>query len=73
MPPIAAQVAGLEPHMAAKMAQPATFATPSPPGRRYSQRCVDSYRSTAARVLPMAAPIRTNNGIASRVKLLSSP
>ena len=31
MPPMAAQVAGLDPHMAAKIEQPMTLATPSPP------------------------------------------
>ena len=70
--PIAEQVAGELPHIAANTLQASTLATPSPPGTRESQRLSDEYRSSPARDLPIAAPISTNSGMVSSVKLSSS-
>src|SRR3954471_5372087 len=65
--PIAEQVAGDEPAIAANKAQANTLAIPSPPGTRLSQTWMAEYRSRPAGDLPMAAPFRMNNGIDSSV------
>ena len=65
--PIAEQVAGEEPAIAANSAQANTLATPSPPGTRCNQACSAEYRSCPARDLPIAAPFRMNSGIDSSV------
>src|SRR3569832_1607843 len=64
--PMAAQQAGDEPVSAAKIAQAPRLEITRPPGSRYSQRSSDSYRSLPAGDEPMAAPIITNIGIATR-------
>src|SRR6266581_8930287 len=65
--PIAEQVAGEEPAMAANSAQAKTLATPSPPGTRCSQACSAEYKSWPARDRPIAAPFRMNSGIDNSV------
>ena len=70
--PIAEQVAGLEPAMAANNAQANTFAIPNPPGILFIQTCIAAYKSWPALDLPIAAPLRMNNGIDSNVMLAIS-
>ena len=70
--PIAEQVAGLDPAMAANRPQASTTATPSPPGTRCSHVCKASYRSLPARDLPIAAPFRMKSGIVNKVMLANS-
>src|ERR1700685_1603282 len=65
--PIAEQVAGEDPAIAANSAQANTLATPSPPGTRCSQACSAEYKSCPARDLPIAAPFRMNSGIDNSV------
>ena len=65
--PIAEQVAGEEPAIAANSAQANTLATPRPPGTRCSQACSAEYRSCPARDLPIAAPFRMKSGIDNSV------
>src|SRR5260370_37899114 len=65
--PIAEQVAGEEPAIAANNAQANTLATPRPPGMRCSQACSAEYRSCPARDLAIAAPLRMHSGIDSRL------
>src|ERR1044071_7438055 len=65
--PIAEQVAGEEPAMAANSAQANTLAMPRPPGTLCSQVWMAEYRSLPAGDFPMAAPFRMNSGIDSRV------
>ncbi len=67
--PIAEQVAGLEPAIAANSAQANTLAMPRPPGTRPSHTCIAAYRSWPARVRPIAEPLRMNSGIDSSVML----
>ena len=70
--PIAEQVAGLDPAIAAKRAQANTLATPSPPGTLFIQTCIAPYRSWPARERPIAAPFRMKSGIESSVMLAIS-
>jgi len=70
--PMAEQVAGLEPDMAANRAQANTLAMPSPPGILFIQACMAEYRSLPAGLLPMAAPFRMKSGIDSSVMLAIS-
>ena len=65
--PIAEQVAGDDPAIAANSAQANTLATPRPPGTRCSQACSAEYRSCPARDLPIAAPFRMKSGIDNNV------
>src|SRR6476619_3057900 len=65
--PIAEQVAGEEPAIAANRAQANTLAMPSPPGTLCSQVWMAEYRSLPAGDLPIAAPFRMNRGIDSSV------
>jgi len=65
MAPMAAAVAGLDPEIAAKMAQAAIVTTARPPGR-----CPTQVRRQAMRYLEMppwdmTTPANTNEGIAS--------
>jgi hypothetical protein len=57
---------------AANTEQASTFARPKPPGTLFNQRLREEYKSEPARDLPMAAPIKINNGMVSRVKLSNS-
>ena len=70
--PIAEQVAGLEPAIAANRAQANTLAMPRPPGTRPIQACSAAYRSWPARDRPIAAPFRMKSGIDSSVMLAIS-
>src|SRR5712664_1718163 len=65
--PMAEQVAGDDPAIAANNAQANTLATPSPPGTRCSQACSAEYKSWPARDLPIAAPFRMKSGIDNSV------
>src|SRR6266571_8259326 len=65
--PIAEQVAGEDPAIAANSAQANTLAMPSPPGTLCSQVWMAEYRSLPAGDLPIAAPFRINSGIDSSV------
>src|SRR5258707_7440919 len=64
--PIAEQVAGDDPAIAANHAQANTVATPSPPGTRCSHACSAEYKSCHAPDLPIAAALKMNNGIVNR-------
>src|SRR3569623_1697737 len=65
--PIAEQVAGDDPAMAANNAQANTLAMPSPPGILCSQAWMALYKSRPAGERPIAAPFRMNNGMDSNV------
>src|SRR3954468_12777100 len=65
--PIAEQVAGDDPAIAANRAQANTLAMPRPPGTLCSQVWMAEYRSLPAGDLPIAAPFRINRGIDSKV------
>src|SRR5450830_1964219 len=65
--PMAEQVAGDEPAIAANKAQANTLAMPRPPGTRFNQAWMAEYKSLPAGDLPMAAPFRMNSGIDSKV------
>src|SRR5215472_15296415 len=65
--PIAEQVAGEEPAIAANNAQANTLAIPSPPGIQCIHACRAPYRSRPAGERPMAAPFNMNSGIDSNV------
>src|SRR5262249_61711226 len=65
--PIAEQVAGDDPAMAANSAQANTLAMPSPPGMRCIHAWSAPYRSWPARERPIAEPLRMNSGIDSSV------
>src|SRR6056300_2064688 len=71
--PIAAQVAGDEPDIAAKSAHAPRFETTNPPGIRVNQRSNASYKSAPALVDAIAAPIKINIGIDNNAKLSSLP
>src|SRR5258707_14397770 len=65
--PIAEQVAGEEPAIAANNAQANTLAMPRPPGIQCIQACRAPYRSRPAGERPIAAPFNMNSGIESNV------
>ena len=70
--PIAEQVAGLEPAIAANSAQANTLAMPRPPGTRLHPRVHRGVEILPARERPIAAPLRMNSGIDSSVMLAIS-
>ena len=70
--PIAEQVAGLDPAIAANSAQANTLAMPSPPGMRCIQACIAPIEILAGAERPIAAPFRMNSGIDSSVMLAIS-
>ena len=61
--PIAAQVAGEDPHKAAKIEQAPRFDITSPPGTLFSQRSRAEYKSLPAGDAATAIPISKNIGI----------
>src|SRR5438067_10926062 len=65
--PIAEQVAGDEPAIAANSAQAKTLAMPRPPGTLLSHAWIAEYRSRPDGDLPIAAPFMMNRGIDSSV------
>src|SRR3982751_2810168 len=67
--PMAEQVAGLEPAIAANSAQVKTLAMPRPPGMRCIHACIAEYKSLPALDLPIAAPFRMKSGMDSNVML----
>ena len=70
--PIATTVATLDPEMAANMAQAATPARPSPPGRCPTTEVVNAIMRLATPPRVRNVPARMKNGIAMMPKL-SSP
>ena len=70
---MAAHVAGLEPDMAANMAQAPRLEITNPPGTRVNHRSRASYKSAPARVEEIEAPIIINIGIDNRAKLSNLP
>ena len=71
--PIAAQVAGLEPDIAANKAQAPRLEITKPPGTRVSHLSRASYKSAPARVDAIEEPIMINIGIERSAKLSSFP
>ena len=73
MVPMATTAAPLMPTMAAKTAQMPRVPIARPPRRPPHQRCIMRYRSLATPVRSRIIAMKTNRGIATRVKLSMVP